>query len=68
MKTEEAKQKLDAHVREIIAWHLSPQTGCPFWLEYASKLRWNPRIWGDGAGAVDDADEGDVHAGVSRER
>ncbi len=42
-KVEEAKQRLDAHVREIIAWHFSPQTGCPFWLEYASKLGWDPR-------------------------
>ncbi len=39
----EAKDQLDAHVREIVAWHFDPETGCPFWLEYASKLDWNPR-------------------------
>jgi hypothetical protein len=42
-KIAEAREKLDAHVREIIAWHFSPETGCPFWLEYASKLGWDPR-------------------------
>src|SRR5262249_20498337 len=42
-RVEEARQKLDAHVRDIIAWHFGPETGCPFWLEYASKLRWDPR-------------------------
>jgi phenylacetate-coenzyme A ligase PaaK-like adenylate-forming protein len=39
----EAKQQLDAHVRDIIHWHFSPDTGCPFWLEYASRLNWDPR-------------------------
>ena len=29
---------LDAHVREIIAWHFDPATGSPFWLDYAKKL------------------------------
>ena len=38
----EAKDKLDAHVREIINWHFSPETGCPFWLEWAEKADWNP--------------------------
>src|SRR3989304_3852010 len=33
-----AQRKLDDHVREIINWHFSPETGCPFWLAYASKL------------------------------
>jgi hypothetical protein len=42
-KVLEAKAQLDAHVREIIEWHFSPETGCPFWLEFASKLAWNPR-------------------------
>jgi Coenzyme F390 synthetase len=32
-----AAERLDAHVREIIAWHFSPETGCPFWLEWAQK-------------------------------
>ncbi len=37
-----ARQALDAHVREIIAWHFSPDTGCPFWLDWASKAGWDP--------------------------
>ncbi|MEO8018376.1 MAG: patatin-like phospholipase family protein, partial [Pseudomonadota bacterium] len=36
-------KRLDAHVRETIAWHFNPETGCPFWLDYASKLDWDPR-------------------------
>jgi phenylacetate-coenzyme A ligase PaaK-like adenylate-forming protein len=31
------QEKLDAHTREIIKWHFSPETGCPFWLEWARK-------------------------------
>src|SRR6266478_4430383 len=27
----------------MIAWHFSPETGCPFWLDYAGKLGWDPR-------------------------
>ena len=38
-----AAQKLDAHVREIVAWHFSPETGTPFWLEWAKKAGWDPR-------------------------
>ena len=37
------RARLDAHTREIVAWHFDPQTGCPFWLDYASKLDWDPR-------------------------
>ncbi|MDA1275574.1 MAG: hypothetical protein O2960_16270 [Verrucomicrobia bacterium] len=37
-----AQQALDAHVREIVHWHFSPETGCPFWLEWAKKANWNP--------------------------
>ena len=39
---EQAPQQLDAHLREIIAWHFSPETGCPFWLEWAAK-NFDPR-------------------------
>ena len=39
----EAKDQLDAHVRQIVEWHFNPETGCPFWLEFASKLGWDPR-------------------------
>jgi len=37
------RQKLDAHVREIVQWHFSPETGSPFWLEFARKLDFDPR-------------------------
>lgn len=39
----EARSRLDAHTREIVAWHFDPSTGSPFWLDYASRLSWNPR-------------------------
>jgi hypothetical protein len=42
-KIKESKKILDAHVREIVSWHFDPQTGTPFWLEYASKLEFDPR-------------------------
>lgn len=31
------------HVREIVEWHFNPETGCPLWLDFASKLGWDPR-------------------------
>jgi phenylacetate-coenzyme A ligase PaaK-like adenylate-forming protein len=37
-----AQDQLDAHVREIIQWHFSPETGSPFWLDWAKKAGWNP--------------------------
>ena len=37
-----AQQRLDAHVREIIQWHFSPETGCAFWLDWLKKAGWNP--------------------------
>ncbi len=40
----DARTALDAHVREIIAWHFDPVTGCPFWLEFADRLGWDPRM------------------------
>lgn len=42
-KAAAARDRLDAHTREIVAWHFDPATGSPFWLEYASKLKWDPR-------------------------
>ncbi len=42
-RVDETKARLDAHTREIVAWHFDPQTGCPFWLEYGEKLDWDPR-------------------------
>jgi phenylacetate-coenzyme A ligase PaaK-like adenylate-forming protein len=38
-----AKERLDAHTREIVEWHFNPETGTPFWLEYAKKLDFDPR-------------------------
>ena len=34
---------LDAHVREIVHWHFDPETGTPFWLDFAKRLDWDPR-------------------------
>ena len=37
-----AKDELDAHVHETVQWHFHPSTGCPFWLEFAERLPFNP--------------------------
>jgi phenylacetate-coenzyme A ligase PaaK-like adenylate-forming protein len=42
-KVREAKEQLDAHVRSTVAWHFDPETGCPFWLDFAAGLSWDPR-------------------------
>jgi phenylacetate-coenzyme A ligase PaaK-like adenylate-forming protein len=39
----QAGKRLDAHVRDIVAWHFDPKTGCPFWLERAKSLGFDPR-------------------------
>ncbi len=39
----EARAALDEWVREVVRWHFDPETGTPFWLEYASRLDWDPR-------------------------
>ena len=36
------REELDAHVRDMVQWHFDPETGCPFWLEWASKSDWDP--------------------------
>lgn len=38
-----ARDRLDAHVREMVQWHFDPNSGSPFWLEYAAKLDFDPR-------------------------
>src|SRR5262245_43167746 len=38
-----ASDALNAWVREVVAWHFDPATGCPFWLDYAARLGWDPR-------------------------
>lgn len=42
-RAEAARTALDAWVRETVAWHFDPETGNPFWLDFASKLGWDPR-------------------------
>src|ERR671936_2304044 len=37
-----ARGQLDAHVREVVRWHFSPDTGTPFWLERAKSFRFDP--------------------------
>ncbi|MFT5290990.1 MAG: phenylacetate-coenzyme A ligase PaaK-like adenylate-forming protein [Planctomycetota bacterium] len=38
----EAALALDAHVREILRWHLSPETGTPVWIDWAAAQSGNP--------------------------
>ena len=38
-----ARTDLDAWVRELMQWHFSPETGCPFWLQWAESAGWDPR-------------------------
>jgi hypothetical protein len=38
-----SRDALDSWVREIVQWHFNPETGCPFWLDYARNLDWDPR-------------------------
>ncbi len=37
------RDRLDAHVREIVRWHFDPETGCPFWLDRAKSFDFDPR-------------------------
>lgn len=41
-KIRSAGERLDAHVREMVKWHFDPKTGCPFWLDHATKLDFDP--------------------------
>ena len=38
----QAREKLDAHTVEIVGWHFHESTGCPFWLEKKSELKFDP--------------------------
>jgi phenylacetate-coenzyme A ligase PaaK-like adenylate-forming protein len=38
----QARQKLDAQTVEIVRWHFSEDTGCPFWLEKKKELPFDP--------------------------
>jgi phenylacetate-coenzyme A ligase PaaK-like adenylate-forming protein len=44
MTAQDARDQLNAHLREIIEWHFSPETGSPFWVEWAAKAGWEPRV------------------------
>ncbi|MEX0669171.1 MAG: hypothetical protein WD060_01775 [Pirellulales bacterium] len=37
-----ARDELNAQTVEMMAWHFHPSTGCPFWLEEATKLPFDP--------------------------
>lgn len=37
-----ARERLDQHTYETVQWHFHPSTGCPFWLEYAQGLKFDP--------------------------
>jgi hypothetical protein len=41
-KVRQARERLDAHVRDIVQWHFDPETGTPFWLERAKTFPFNP--------------------------
>jgi phenylacetate-coenzyme A ligase PaaK-like adenylate-forming protein len=43
MTSDEAKSLLDERVREMMAWHFSDETGCPFWLDWKKSAGWDPR-------------------------
>ena len=38
----QAREQLDAHTYEIVQWHFHESTGCPFWLEKKSTLKFDP--------------------------
>jgi phenylacetate-coenzyme A ligase PaaK-like adenylate-forming protein len=39
---QKARAALDAAAYELVQWHFSESTGCPFWLEKAGSLKFNP--------------------------
>ncbi|MCB1057888.1 MAG: hypothetical protein KDD11_20495 [Acidobacteria bacterium] len=39
----EARQRLDEQVRDVVGWHFDPETGTPFWLDFARRLDFDPR-------------------------
>src|SRR5471030_2911883 len=39
---DQARAALDAHMVETIAWHFHESTGCPFWLDFKRKLKFDP--------------------------
>jgi len=43
LDSESATLRRDAHLREMIEWHFDPETGTPFWLDWAESVGWDPR-------------------------
>jgi hypothetical protein len=41
-KAHAARERLDAHVRDIVRWHFDPDTGTPFWIDKAKSFKFNP--------------------------
>ena len=41
-RIKESRDQLDAHAVEIVQWHFHESTGCPFWLEKKSELKFDP--------------------------
>ena len=37
-----ARHILDAQVAEMVAWHFHESTGCPFWLDFKKRLKFDP--------------------------
>src|SRR5262249_27852727 len=40
---QQAREQLDAQVREIVNWHFDPDKGTPFWLDKVKELGFDPR-------------------------
>ena len=43
MTADEARIQLDDRLAEVLDWHFSKDTGCPFWLDWKRKAGWDPR-------------------------
>jgi phenylacetate-coenzyme A ligase PaaK-like adenylate-forming protein len=43
VQVQSARAALDAWVREVVNWHFNPETGSPFWLDYAATRGLDPR-------------------------
>ena len=41
-RQQEARSQLDAQAQEIVQFHFHESTGCPFWLEKKSELKFDP--------------------------
>ena len=43
-----ARHDLDQQVRDMVRWHFSEETGCPFWLDFRKRLGLRPPQRGAG--------------------